>query len=227
MKIIFVIPSKYSEQDFYEKAPIAKSLKPFQSKLLELMVYPNGNQNLSGVFNHAIENSGSDGGDIFVFCHDDFYILDFYWIDRLLEGLGKYDVVGIAGNSERISMQPSWLFKDINLNSFNVNTLSGIVAHGTSLPSQHLSIYGPPDQEVEILDGIFLGMTRATIDKHALSFDETFAYDFYDLDFCRLARSKNLKLGTIPISVMHESGGKFNTQQWRNSYLDYIKKWGD
>lgn len=227
MKIIFVVPSRHSGEDFFEKSAVAKSLKPFLSNSVELLIYPNGNSSLPSVFNHAIKNSQYEASDIFIFCHDDFYILDFYWIDKLIDGLSKYDVVGFAGNSERLPMQPSWLFSDISLTSYNRNTLSGIVAHGKSLPPEHLSIYGPPDQEVELLDGLFLGMSGSTIDKNNLSFDDQFAYDFYDLDFCRLARSKNLKLGTLPISVMHESGGNFNTQRWKDSYKDYIKKWGD
>jgi GT2 family glycosyltransferase len=163
--------------------------------------------------------------DILIFCHDDIYLLDYYWIDVIVTALNKYDIVGLAGNTERIKMQPSWLFSDITLSKFNQETLSGIVAHGRELPPQNLTIYGAPDQQVELLDGLLLAVKDKTIKNNNLCFDEQFCYDFYDLDFCRLARSKGLTLGTMALSVMHESGGNFNTDQWNEGYKKYIDKW--
>jgi GT2 family glycosyltransferase len=226
MRIIFVVPSKLPQADFFDKSALAKSLKPYLSDNIELAYYPNGNPSLPRVFNHGIEHIESSDDDIFIFCHDDIYILDFYWMDQVVNGLRKYDVVGLAGNTVRLPMQPSWLFNDASLNSFNPHTLSGIVAHGSTLPPQSLSVYGPPDQQVELIDGLFMAMSAKTIKDHALRFDAQFDYDFYDLDFCRLARSKNLTLGTIAVSVMHESGGNYNTQRWRDNYVRYLTKWG-
>jgi GT2 family glycosyltransferase len=227
MKFIFVVPSKLPEADFFEKSALAKSLKPYLSSNIELAYYPNGNPSLPMVFNHGIQRIKSDDDDIFIFCHDDIYILDFYWMDQVVNGLQKYDVVGLAGNTVRLPMQPSWLFNDATLSSYNPNTLSGIVAHGTTLPPKNLSVYGAPDQQVELIDGLFMAMRAKTISHNSLRFDPQFDYDFYDLDFCRLARSRNLKLGTIALSVMHESGGNYNTQRWKDNYARYLSKWGN
>ncbi|MDD5478640.1 glycosyltransferase [Rhodoferax sp.] len=225
MKIKFIVPSKLPQDVFFEQSALAKSLKPYLSNNVELYYYPNGNPSLPLVFNHGIENLKSSNDDVYIFCHDDIYILDFYWMDQIVNGLNKYDIVGLAGNTVRLPKQPSWLFNDSTLTNYNSHTLSGIVAHGSTLPPQSLSVFGAPDQQVELLDGLFLAMKYKTIIDNGLKFDQQFDYDFYDLDFCRLARSKNLKLGTIPLSVMHESSGNYNTQRWKDNYARYLSKW--
>ncbi|MDD2810529.1 glycosyltransferase [Rhodoferax sp.] len=225
MKIKFIVPSKLPQDVFFEQSALAKSLKPYLSNNVELYYYPNGNPSLPMVFNHGIENLISSDDDVYIFCHDDIYILDFYWMDQIVNGLNKYDIVGLAGNTVRLPKQPSWLFNDSTLTNYNSHTLSGIVAHGSTLPPQSLSVFGAPDQQVELLDGLFLAMKYKTITDNGLKFDQQFDYDFYDLDFCRLARSKNLKLGTIPLSVMHESSGNYNTQRWKDNYARYLSKW--
>ena len=53
-----------------------------------------------------------------------------------------------------------------------------------------------------------------------------FDFHFYDLDICRQFESKQLKMGTWPISVIHESGGAFGTPAWQDSYKKYLEKWG-
>ncbi|MDD2810791.1 glycosyltransferase [Rhodoferax sp.] len=225
MKIKFIVPSKLPQDVFFEQSALAKSLKPYLSDNVVLYYYPNGNPSLPLVFNHGIENLKSSDDDVYIFCHDDIYILDFYWMDQIVNGLNKYDIVGLAGNTVRLPKQPSWLFNDSTLTNYNSHTLSGIVAHGSTLPPQSLSVFGAPDQQVELLDGLFLAMKYKTITDNGLKFDQQFDYDFYDLDFCRLARSKNLKLGTIPLSVMHESSGNYNTQRWKDNYARYLSKW--
>lgn len=225
MKIHINVATRHSYDDFFSKSALGKTLNAYKSDCINIQIYCNNNNGLSRVYNHAIANTLSSDNDIYVFCHDDIYILDFYWIDVLVAALEKYDIVGLAGNTTRIDMQPSWLFSDVTFSKFNATGVSGIVAHGRDLPPQNLTIYGPPDQYVELLDGLFLATKSKTIKVNNLSFDEQFKFDFYDLDFCRSARSKGLTLGTMALSVMHESGGNFNTVQWNDGYQRYIQKW--
>jgi hypothetical protein len=47
----------------------------------------------------------------------------------------------------------------------------------------------------------------------------------YDLDFCRQAEAKNLKMGTGDISVVHASCGEHGTDSWIAGYQKYLDKW--
>jgi len=47
------------------------------------------------------------------------------------------------------------------------------------------------------------------------------------MDFCRSVEKANLKMGTIPLSVVHKSGGNFATGSWSAAYQKYIEKWND
>ena len=226
MKIIFVVATRLTYEAFTKDAALAKSLAMYDSENIEIVLYPENTHGLPRVYNHAMGNLGAQD-DIVIFCHDDIYLLDFYWIDNLIVGLERFDIVGLAGNRTRVKNQPSWLFKDAALKDIDFASLSGMVAHGKSLPPTSLSIYGPPLQEVELLDGVFLACRAGLLAKHQLRFDELFEFDFYDLDFCRTARQKGLRLGTLMTSVMHESAGNFGISAWQKAMANYLLKWGD
>ena len=226
MKIIFVVGSRLAESEFEKNSALAKSLAAYPSDNIEIALYAENKLGLSTIYNDALEYPGAED-DIFVFCHDDIYILDFYWIDRLIAGLEQFDIVGLAGNKKRANNQPSWLFSDITFKNIDLSSLSGIIAHGKSLPPSELNIYGPPLQAVELLDGVFLACRRHTLMSTDLRFDERFSFDFYDLDFCRSAKQKNLTLGTIMMSVVHESPGNFGAASWLTAYENYLLKWGN
>ena len=65
-----------------------------------------------------------------------------------------------------------------------------------------------------------------TIANTGLRFDSRFDFHFYDVHFCRTARSLGLRLGTWPIALTHQSGGSFG-DDWRCSHAEYLAKWGD
>jgi GT2 family glycosyltransferase len=65
------------------------------------------------------------------------------------------------------------------------------------------------------------------LQEHNVRFDPRFDFHFYDLDFCRTARQKGLRLGTWPICVTHQGKGAFGTPEWRRNHQAYLTKWGD
>jgi GT2 family glycosyltransferase len=152
--------------------------------------------------------------------------LDFFWIHSIFNGLHNFGIVGIAGNKRRIPFQPSWAFIDKGFKWDDPENLSGIVGHGNTFPPENLSVFGPPFQEVKLLDGVLLAAFSETLIKKQIRFDEKFKFHFYDVDFCRQAEVHGITMGTIPLSLIHESGGNFDSDNWRNSYADYLKKWG-
>lgn len=78
--------------------------------------------------------------------------------------------------------------------------------------------------ECKLLDGVFLAGRKAVLkSKNALS-DPVFDFHLYDMDFCRSASEKGLRLGTWPICITHQSTGAFNSPPWQAKYSLYLKK---
>lgn len=181
---------------------------------------------LSRVYNSAIDEFGNEPC-IFVFAHDDLLILDFYWMQTIFNGLHHFGVVGCAGNKSRVPFQPSWAFKNMNYEWENPDNLSGIVGHGAQFPPENISFFGPPFQQVKLLDGLLLAVFSETLKTHNFRFDEQFDFHFYDVDFCRQAESLGISMGTIPLSLIHESPGNFQSDSWRLGYQKYMSKWNE
>lgn len=131
----------------------------------------------------------------------------------------------MAGNKRRVNGQPSWAFVDQKLKWDDQENLSGIVGHGAGFPPSSLDIFGPPFQEVKLLDGVLFAAFSETLIKNHIRFDEKFKFHFYDLDFCRQAEIRGVTMGTIPLSLIHESGGSFGSDDWKLSYQNYLQKW--
>lgn len=189
---------------------------------LRLQISFNNRSPLTECYNRAIASAGRD--EVLVFVHDDVHLIDFFWIGKILQGLHQFDVVGVAGNKRRLPGQTSWAFIDDKGTWDNPSNLSGIVGHGSGFPC-NLASYGPPGERCKLLDGVFLAARKATLDQAGITFDQQFDFHFYDLDFCRQAETKRLKLGTIPLCLVHESGGSFSSDQWKLNRTRYLAKW--
>jgi hypothetical protein len=226
MKVKLIVATRISEQDFYTKTATGRSLAFHKPPFLEVHLFPNNIEGLPTVYNRTIRESGGDPATL-VFAHDDLHILDFYWAHRIAEGLNNFDVIGLAGNRRRVPGQPSWAFVDTNFTWDAPENLSGVVGHGRGFPPSNLSIFGPPRQQVALLDGLLLASESETLLKNNLMFDERFKFHFYDLDFCRQAELKNITCGTCDLSLVHESAGSFGSDAWTASYKQYLEKWGD
>lgn len=223
-KIRLVIATRESESDFFKKTATGRSLSIYRAPFIEVRLFPNNTRGLPSQYNIAISESNDDPA-ILVFIHDDVHILDYFWVGQILDALAQFDLVGLAGNKRRVSKQPSWAFIDSNFTWDNRENLSGVVGHGNGFPPDNLSLFGPTKQEVKLLDGVMLIADSVSLLRHDIKFDEQFDFHFYDLDFCRQIEKKGLKMGTWPISVIHESGGNFGSKDWSLGYQKYINKW--
>lgn len=222
-KVRVVCATRETAENFAARTALGRSLKLY-SPLFELRLFPGNSAGLPLAYNTAIRESAADPA-ILVFVHDDVHLLDFYWPTRIFNGLASFDIIGLAGNRRRAAGQPAWRFLDEKLTRDERENLSGIVAHGKSWPADYISAYGAPGQEVRLLDGVLLAARSDTLISRNLYFDETFDFHFYDLDFCRAAEQRGLRMGTWGISVMHESDGTFGTPAWREGYRRYLSKW--
>lgn len=227
LKIRFVVGTRCTAEDFPTKTMTGRMLAFYNFPFVEVALYPENKSGLSTIYNQEIDKA-KDNPAMLVFAHDDIYLTDFYWPNRLIEGLKQFDVLGVAGNKNWTPGQPSWAFKEIKDGKLiwdDKQNLSGNVAHGESFPPKNISKYGPTGQAVEVLDGVILAAySQRLIDNH-IRFDPKFLFHFYDLDFCRTARKKHLKLGTWPLSIIHQSGGNFASFSWQEAYQIFLAKW--
>ena len=217
--------TRKTEAEFWKDAALGISFKRLTQddpRLVARVTFQN-RTGLAELFNARIR--ADDSNDILVFIHDDVWIDDYFFADRILQGLATYDVIGVAGNRRRSINQPAWAFMDDKFTWDSKEYLSGRVAHGP-YPFAPISVFGDVPAECELLDGIFLAARKSTLRNHGVAFDPRFDFHFYDLDFCRSARSKGLRLGTWPICLTHQSGGAFNSPAWLEKLRVYREKWG-
>jgi hypothetical protein len=225
IKIKFIVATRYSTEKFWSDAATGMSLALFPSPHLEVVLYPENTRGLSEVYNKEIEKSKYDPC-LLVFAHDDLHILDFFWMQQIFNGLSHFGIVGVAGNRRRVPFQPAWAFIDEKFTWDQPENLSGAVGHGSSFPPSAISNFGLPFQEVKLLDGLILAAFSETLIKNHMRFDEKFKFHFYDMDFCRQAEVRGISMGTIPLSLIHQSGGNFGSEDWKSSYQQYLNKWG-
>lgn len=223
-----VVATRVSQEEFFEKTATGRSLMA-QKDLwdADLQLFPENQTGLPAVYNSIIDRARDDPANL-IFLHDDVHILDYFWLDRIAEGLTRFDVLGLAGSKRRLPLQPFWVFKNYRLQTTeDKEFLSGMVGHGKSFPPSNLSFYGPARQQVLQLDGVMLCANSKLLHRHGLRFDERFDFHFYDLDFCRQADQRGLTMGTWDISVMHESAGNTGSNAWQKAANRYFEKWGD
>lgn len=224
--IEIVSATRMNEQDFWQQSALGQSLARHlaQGAKFKINVAYENTLGLSEVFNAAISQAEDDA--VLVFVHDDVWLDEANIAQAILNGLDKFDVIGVAGNKRRLPKQPAWVFVDTRLTWDAKENLSGRVAHGESAHGQ-ISEYGEVPAECELLDGVFLAARKQTLIARQITFDPQFDFHFYDLDFCRTARNAGLRLGTWSIRLTHQSGGAFGTPAWQEKYQQYLEKWDE
>lgn len=221
-----VCASKGPAQNFSSATMLGRSLVACHLiKDCELYLIADNQQGLSTIYNQAIEQSKHEP-KILVFVHDDVLITDYHWQQRVREGLKKFDIVGVAGNTQRLPNQPGWIIEDKTMKLASTHVLSGAIGQGSVFPPPKVDVFGPIGLECKLLDGVFLAVRSDRLHETGLRFDSQFAFHFYDLDFCRSAEQLNMRMGTIDVSLVHASLGTLD-QSWLLNYEKYIKKWGD
>ncbi len=226
LPIRLVVATQLSQTDFFSQSATAQTVRAFiESSPVEVRLYSENQKGLCEIYNDAIDSSIEEDV-ILVFAHDDVLISDFFWTEKVRSGLKTFDLVGVVGNQRRLPKQPGWIMVDTQGNLDERQYLSGSMGQGHSFPPERLDVFGPTGLECKLLDGVFLAISTPTLRSSKLRFDNRFQFHFYDLDFCRSAELLNLKMGTIALSLVHQSLGKLD-QQWVTAYQNYLAKWGE
>jgi GT2 family glycosyltransferase len=221
-KLEVVSATRLSEHDFWEKSPLGRSLCSFAHDpcFVSRISFEN-KRGLSEIYNESIQ--APHDHEILLFVHDDIWLNDYFLVDRLVDSLKDFDVVGLAGNRRRSEQQIAWFSTGNNLIP-DLQFLSGVVGQGKG-PFDGAKYFGPTPAACELLDGAFLAVRKKTLRDSNVLFDPQFDFHFYDMDFCRTARNRNLKLGTSRISITHQSIGNFDSPAWRAKSKLFLEKW--
>jgi GT2 family glycosyltransferase len=217
--------TRLSPTDFWAKSALGLSLGKLlnQRRKLRAKVSFSNRKGLPDIYNARIV--ARDAADAAVFMHDDVWIEDSDFVERVHEGLARFDVIGVAGCRRRRHGQPAWAFDDFGMLTHVPNEdLSGAISHGPSSPGVPV-IFGDWPQECELLDGVFLAANVVKLREQGVMFDPRFKFHFYDMDFCRSARQQGLTMGTWPVHLTHQSGGAFGSPAWAEHYRHYLAKW--
>ncbi len=223
-KIRIVCATRKDRETFFTEAALGRSLALYWPPAVDIRLFSLNTNGLSAVYNSVIAESQEDPA-ILLFVHDDIHLCDYFWPERLREGLNYFDIVGLAGNRRRVPRQPGWGYIDERMTGDHRDSFSGIVGHGPGYPAEVVSVFGPSGQTVKLLDGLLLAAHSTTLHAKSVRFDERFDFHFYDLDFCRQAELAGLRMGTWPISVVHESRGSYMSEGWQLNYGRYLEKW--
>ena len=223
-----VSATRKSNLDFWTKTALGISLlrlkKVFEP---EYHVFYDNKKGLPELYNSVIDSV--QPGDIVIFCHDDIWINDSFFVSHLLDGLSNFDIIGVVGCQIRIPFQVNWAFasRDIETRKstwMNLNTLSGSIIHEHD---KQIHYYGETKKECKILDGCFLAANAQILIDKDIRFDERFKFHCYDTDFCRSAESKNVSMGTWTINLSHQSTGKVPYGIWDQEFALFREKWKD
>lgn len=224
MQVEIISATRKSEADFQSKTALGISLLRLcrDSRLVARISFENS-RGLPELYNERL--AAADSESIVVFMHDDIWIDDHFFSQRLIEGLNAYDIIGVAGNRRRIERQPAWAFINREFTWDSAEYLSGAVAHAKR-PFGLIAYFGDTPAPCELLDGVLLAAKKSVLTEKKVLFDPRFDFHFYDMDFCRTARRNGATLGTWPICITHESDGAYGTEQWAKGYRLYLEKWG-
>lgn len=180
----------------------------------------NNHHSLCSAYNEGAKRAT---GDILVFMHDDVFPVNNGWAD-VLENKFKHSesigAIGVAGTN--------YLFKD-NAAWFAPGRpfVQGKVIHEFKDKNELLiTIFSDikKDEEVVVLDGLFLAI-RASLFNKKIKFDEeTFnRFHFYDLDICMQIRDSHQIYVTPDILLKHRSSGVFG-EEWKTYAKIFLKK---
>lgn len=224
--IIHVIGATRLTQDaFWTSSALGRSLASVRDRPdLKLHMHFENSQGLSAVYNQYINRSHRQ--DLLVFVHDDVWFDTDTWMDDIRAGLGRFDVIGVAGNRRLTAAHPAWAFHSLDAAGFHWDNpfLSGQVRHGKQRNGD-LTRFGHFPMECQALDGVLLAARCDNLLKANARFDPRYDFHFYDLDFCRNATNRGLVLGSWGVAITHQSEGAFGSPTWHDGYKIYREKW--
>ena len=208
MKTLFISCTKKTIKESVN-LPICKSLDKMNISKEDRWIMFDNKEGLSTQYNKGIEHAIVEGYDCIVLVHDDVFLRDTFWEETIQKSFtDNYDVLGVAGACS-LSVKNGLNNKKIAWHTCakDANDLSGFALHPNKDNMYIQSSFGPTPKGVMTLDGLILILKVESFKNGKVRFDEDFDFDFYDFTFCIRCNQNNLRLSTIPLSVLHMSTG--------------------
>jgi hypothetical protein len=220
-KIIAVICTLSKTVDEFKERPIYKTLeklhKLYSESEFDVRIIKDNKKGLSEVYNSYITEEYKN--NILVFMHDDIEINDLFLIEKLNES--PYVVTGLAG-SKTCDLSKDKLAWHLCCKK---EDMMGEVAHKKN-NFIWTSVFGPTIGRVLIIDGLFISINVEEILKTNARFNEKFKFHHYDMAFCLNCNKQKVKVGVLPITVVHHGlGDSMLTQDWENSNIIFKKEY--
>ena len=216
-----IIVSATREKDI-QKTLLYQSLLPLKSKAsFDFFFFSENKDGLSKVYNKALQTFVDY--DSIVYIHDDVYLEDAFFVDKIEDGFTQFDIIGVAGGINPTLKAP--VLWHIMCGREN---LRGAAGHFSKDRNQiHITSFGAMPARVALLDGLFLAVNRSKALASNWKFNENYDFHLYDLASCIDANKCRLRLGVLPIHLTHASPGLMdindpifvkNQKQFLNEY---------
>ena len=125
-----VAATRQDEAGFGETA-LGHSLRRLGDRRIVARIAFSNHRPLAEVYNAALDRAGEH--DIVVFMHDDVWLDDYYFVERIASGLKQFDVIGVTGSTHRRPGQLAWSFVSDPRVPDDAPYLSGRRAGGASV----------------------------------------------------------------------------------------------
>jgi hypothetical protein len=139
------------------------------------------------------------------------------WMDAARKLLARSDTgfLGVAGSCS-LSVGSAW---------WNESRLSGAMLHESEGGSVRMNAYGPWGR-VAVLDGAFLMATGAVFDTMGTPRPSPDRFHFYDMELSLMAHNAGLKNWTLPLLLIHGSGGASHSDKgWQDDLEPFLTRY--
>lgn len=229
-RVIAVVATCAKDVTEFATRPIYKSLHRqhdmldlFSEHTFEYKIVYDNKRGLSEIYNEFLHNSDHKN-DILLFVHDDVELVDVFMVDKLVRS--PFAVTGLAGTKQaNLSCKPAWHLMS------EKSEWVGEVAHTKyDENSKHDVIwttrFGPTQSRTLLIDGLFIAVDVEKVVKQQAKFDNDFKFHHYDMAFCLDCNAKKVKVGVMPINVVHHGlGDSMNTPEWIESAVNFTQKY--
>lgn len=227
MNEVFIIScTKRDNKDFYNETALGRSLFKLKNiysfnDIIKPIIFTNNSRGLCECYNEGIEKvfklTDNNEANV-VFVHDDVFIEDSFFLEKLERGLKEFDIIGMAGSSKWSLSHPTvWTNTKCEWSGFVPHIIDG---------EHRMFFYGEHGKKCVVLDGLFISTKLKNFRNTTLRFDERLKFHHYDIDFCLTAKKLNLTMSTAPIWIVHCSRGNWqNDPIWHESEKVMLKKW--
>lgn len=228
-KITAVIATQAKSMQEFEKRPIFSSLQRlfdmkdlFSKDKFDFIIVKNNKDGLPKVYNKFLEDQ-KYAKDILLFVHDDVEIEDMFLVEKLQNS--PYDVTGLAGTKKAdLSKSPGW-----HLMSGREDWV-GEVAHAEIKDGKKkvwTTSFGSTDSRALLIDGLFIAVDVRALREKNVKFNEKFEFHHYDLSFCIDCNKAKVKIGVLPIRVVHHGlGDSMLSEDWKVSAEIFNQTYG-